>query len=474
MTKNTSALNSEGRHMPTRRDFLKTAAIGATALPAACRQGAPPAKPASGSGGPSRALLVEDPERPQPATFDRLSLEWHQARARLLQDRAGEKGADLIWLSSGRNVRYFTGLFVSMTERPFGAFIPVKELKAHFYYPYLDHDIVERWWHDDSEAYFDYEHADGGFPNRGAVNIGPPVDLTRWMLESMAKRGFNNATIGVDRPGNIATCQEMLPSARFIDISGICREMQSLLTPEEMALTQRAMNYGALGHAFARDYLIQHGTDLSDWQLRCETERFVMDTMMNDIKHDGRPHTAVGLGATVIVRAGVSTASPHPNQFCRSRIERGDPIYTVVIPSVAGYGGEQYRVLHLEPVPEPRRKMWEVNTESGLIQARESKAGVRCQDVAKVVHDYQVKEGMAQYIYHRPGHGQGGRGHTPPYIALGDDTVLVEGMLFSNEPGLYNVKDGYGYGTGDTVLVAKTKGIVMGQAPFTKEWCFIT
>jgi len=42
--------------MPTRRDFLKTAAIGATALPAACRQGAPPAKLASGSGGPSGEL----------------------------------------------------------------------------------------------------------------------------------------------------------------------------------------------------------------------------------------------------------------------------------------------------------------------------------------------------------------------------------------------------------------------------------
>ena len=60
--------------------------------------------------------------------------------------------------------------------------------------------------------------------------------------------------------------------------------MQSSLTPEEMALTQRAMNYGALAHAFARDTLIQHGTDLTDWQLRCETERFVMDTMMDDIK----------------------------------------------------------------------------------------------------------------------------------------------------------------------------------------------
>ena len=459
--------------MSTRRDFLKTAVVGTTALTAGCNQAAPPPKSAAGTEGLSRRLLVEDPERPAPATFDRLTLEWHQARARILQERAGAKGADVIWLSSSRNVRYFTGLFVSFTERPFGAFVPVKDLKVHYYYPFVDHDIIERWWHDESEAYFDLEHAEGGFPNRGEVTIGPPVDLTRWMLESMAKRGFGNKTIGVDNPGNMAACREILPSARVVDISGICGEMRSLLTPEELALTQRAMNYGAIAHAFARDMLIEHGTDLTDWQLKCETQRFVMDTIMDDIKHDGRPHTAVGLGATVIVRAGVSTASPHPNQFCRAKIKKGDPIYTVVIPSVAGYGGEQYRVLHLEPVPDERRKMWEVNTESALLQARESKAGVRCQDVAKAVHDYQVEQGMAQYLYHRPGHGQGGIGHTPPYIALGDDTVLAEGMLFSNEPGLYNVEGGYGYGTGDTVLVAKDKGIIMGQAPFTKEWCFI-
>jgi Xaa-Pro aminopeptidase len=139
-----------------------------------------------------------------------------------------------------------------------------------------------------------------------------------------------------------------------------------------------------------------------------------------------------------------------------------------------GYGGEQYRVCHVELVADLPRKMRDVQTESCRLQARESKEGVRCQDVAKTVHDFQVKEGMAQYVYHRPGHGQAGLGHTPPYIALGDDTVLVEGMLFSNEPCLYSPTDGIGYGTGDTVLVTKTKGIQMGPSPMTKEWSFIT
>ena len=37
---------------------------------------------------------------------------------------------------------------------------------------------------------------------------------------------------------------------------------------------------------------------------------------MQDVKPDGRPHSAVGIEVTShYVRAGVATAYPHPNQF---------------------------------------------------------------------------------------------------------------------------------------------------------------
>jgi Xaa-Pro dipeptidase len=462
--------------MRTRRQFLQAAAAGVAALPAACGQQTQPTPQPGSPEGPSRAMLTENPEHPQPATIDRLPLEWHKSRVKLLQEKADAKGVDLLWLSDPLNIQYYTGLFSSSTERPMSVFVPVKELKAHFYYPGLDRDLVETWWHDESEYYFDFEHAEGAFPNRGVVKIGPPVDLTRWMLEAMATRGFANKTIAVDKPltvKGLAQDKAILPSARFIEIDDICMGMRMVKTPEEIAMTQRAMNYGALGHAFARDYLLQHGTDTTDWEIQCETERYVVDLMMKDIKRDGRPHTAVGCGVEVGVRSGIGTAYPHPNQFHHNRIKKGDAIQIVVDPLVGGYNGEQYRAMHIEPVPDLGRRMWEVHTEACMIQARESKAGVRCQDVALAVHEYQVKNGMAKYIYHRPAHGQGIEGHQPPYIALGDETVLVEGMMFSNEPGLYNPEDGFGYNHGDNVLVTRTKGIQMGSAPFSKEWCFV-
>jgi Xaa-Pro aminopeptidase len=198
-----------------------------------------------------------------------------------------------------------------------------------------------------------------------------------------------------------------------------------------------------------------------------------MDEVMRTVKRDGRPHTAVGCGVDVDVRTGVGTAYPHPNQFHHNPVRKGDALQVVVIASIGGYNGEQYRAYQIAPWDDRREKVWDVHTESCFIQARESRAGTKCQDVARAVHEYQVKNGMASYIYHRPAHGQGIEGHQPPYIALGDETVLVGGMMFSNEPGLYDPEGGFGYNHSDNVLVTSTKGVRMGAAPLTKEWCFL-
>ena len=182
-------------------------------------------------------------------------------RAECLQEIVTEKGVDLIWLSDPNNVQYFTGLFAATTERPFATFIPADELKVHYYYPGLDRDLVNTWWPDESQSYFDYPHADGAFPDRETVHIGSPVNLWQWMLEAMGERGFANKTIGVDRAltvNGLESYQATLPGAKFVEIGDDCMGMRMVKTSEEIGIIQRAMNLGALGIAFARDYLLEH------------------------------------------------------------------------------------------------------------------------------------------------------------------------------------------------------------------------
>ena len=44
---------------------------------------------------------------------------------------------------------------------------------------------------------------------------------------------------------------------------------------------------------------------------------------------------------------------------------------------------------------------------------------------------------MATHFMHRTGHGLGAGVHEPPCIAATSETLLVEGLVFPIEPGIY-------------------------------------
>jgi Xaa-Pro aminopeptidase len=112
--------------------------------------------------------------------------------------------------------------------------------------------------------------------------------------------------------------------------------------------------------------------------------------------------------------------------------------------------------------------------EGSRMQIEMSKAGTPCQDIAKAIHEYQVRNGMEKLLYQRVAHGEGMEGHQEPYIALGDETLLEERMTFSMEPGLFNPEGGYGYNPSDNVVVGQESGWVQGSVPnLTKEWALL-
>lgn len=462
--------------MTSRRDFVKgsgAVALGA-ALGSASTSGGE--QRSGATGGASASLLLKNPDHPAAATYDRLPLEWHKATVKRLQEKLGERGLDGILLTDRWNIIYYTGLFHTTTERPFSCFIPSHELAVHWFHPGLDKAMVETWWMTDRDYYYDYPHAEGGYPDQGKVAAGPAVDLLAWQLKGLERRGFGAKKIGLDHAltvKGLKSMTEILPKAKFEEAGDICMRMRRVKTPDEIALAQRAYNYFSQIHAFARDYILQHGTDVTDFKIATAATEFGTDLVLKDIKRDGRPHTAVGIDIGIGCRTGVATAYPHPNQFHHQKVQKGDSLQVAGGVKIGGCGGELYSPYQLAPWDAEREKVWEVMAEGAAMQVRMSKAGTRCQEIARAIHEYQLKQGMQKYLYQRVAHGEGMEGHQEPYIALGDETVLEEGMTFSMEPGLFNPEGGYGYNPSDNVLVTKDKGVAMGSMPFTKEWCFL-
>ena len=400
--------------MISRRDFLVTTGAGVAATSVGNAAAGAATKRAAGV--KSAGLFLPEDDL-KPATIDRLPLEWHQRRAQLLREKLAEAGYEGILLRDRWNIIYFTGLWHTTTERLVNVFLPMKGDPVWFYAA-LDRDLVKSWSYADGEMYFDWPHAEGAFPNEGKVQMGAKVDLSEWMLKALKKRGYAGK--------NLAADGELVPSLqrKVVSVLGkemasagdMCMDMRVRKTPEEITLTRRAYNYFNQMHAYARDLLLEHGTDLTDYDIGHAATKYGTDMVMADIKHDGAPHTAVGITVSIGCRVGRSTASPHPNQFLYNKVTRGQAIQIEGGVHIGGCGGELYRAMFIHPLTDHMKKLWTVTRDCCLIQKEESVAGVTGSTVAYKIHQYQVKNGVAPYIYHRPAHGQGWEGHQPPYL----------------------------------------------------------
>lgn len=458
--------------MPSRRDFVRTSLLASAAALAPTRDAvgavpwwwnAPATDPATG--------LQDVP--------DRLPIAWYRSAITRFQGALQAAGLDGMLLRDQWNIVYLSGYFHSQTERPEALWVPAAGEPALFV-PGLDRDLVAGWWIRDAEYYFDFPHAETNNDPRAGPVATPQgtVDLWQWMLRGLERRGFGAKTIGLDwdaPASTLAKFKETLPATTFRAAADIPMGMRVIKTAEEIALTQRAIDYADLMLAFCRRHVLQHGLSTTDFGVRHTAEEFGTDLVMKDVKRDGRPHSAVGVSISVGCRTGVGTAYPHPNQFFHAKVKRGDAIqFSGIMVRIGGYGGEGYRACHIAPITAAQQKMWEVHTEMTLAQQEYSKAGVECRAVAARVHEIARRAGLERFVYHRPAHGAGMEGHQKPYIALGDSTVLAEGMMFSNEPGLYDPAGGYGYNHSNNLVITKDRGVQMNKTPLTKEWCWLT
>ncbi len=460
-----------------RRRWLATSGAAAVGSLAA-RSGAARALQASP---PSRsaALFLTEDDGLKPATADRMPLEWHQARLKLLQTQLLEDGFAGILLGDPMNIIYFTGLYFTTTERPFRVYLPADRLAAIWFNPGLDRDLVKTWWSTESDYYFDFLHADGAFPNEGKVQQGATVDLFEWTLKGLKKRGLDGKRIATDwelSRGQAGTVSKVfLKETKLESVADRCERMRMVKTPDELALWRRAYRVFDETHAFARDLLLQKGTDLTDYELSMAATEWGTNRLLEGIKRDGAPHSAVGIELGIGVRVGRGTAYPHPNQFHHNKIQKGQALQIAGGVGIAGCGGELYRAFLLAPWTDHQKKVWTVSRDCCLMQKDLSRAGVACSTVAYQIHQHQVKQGMQKYIYHRPAHGMGMEGHQPPYLALGDYTMLEPGMIFSVEPGLYDPENGFGvnFSDGFCVQAGGKPSLQMSRLPWSEEWCLV-
>ena len=157
---------------------------------------------------------------------------------------------------------------------------------------------------------------------------------------------------------------------------------------------------------------------------------------------------------------------PHNFTNVHMTMVEGGPHVSIINATINGYGSEIERSFFLGAVPDKARRPFEVMMEARAVAFEFTVPGKVMSDVDRQVNNVFKKAGFGANLLHRTGHGIGVTGHEAPFLAEGHDEVIMPGMVFSIEPGIYISGLG-GFRHSDTVLttaqgnVALTDGSVV-------------
>lgn len=147
-------------------------------------------------------------------------------------------------------------------------------------------------------------------------------------------------------------------------------------------------------------------------------------------------HGADGIPDAPIVATGPNSALPHTTATSRA-VQDGDMLILDGWCTVDGYYGDITRTLGIGNVSDELKQVYAVTMRANEAGRAASKPGALCQDVDRAARGVIRDAGFGDKFLHRTGHGLGLEIHEAPNMVEGDTRMLVEGVTFTVEPGIY-------------------------------------
>ncbi|MDL5204452.1 aminopeptidase P family protein [Streptomyces sp. ALI-76-A] len=157
-----------------------------------------------------------------------------------------------------------------------------------------------------------------------------------------------------------------------------------------------------------------------------------------------------------IVASGPNGADPHHEADDRV-VERGDMVVLDFGGLKGGYGSDTSRTVHVGAPTDEERRVHDLVRAAQEAGFRAVRPGVACQEVDRAARAVIADAGYGDRFIHRTGHGIGVTTHEPPYMIEGEEQLLVPGMCFSVEPGVY-LPGRFGVRIEDIVTVTEDGG----------------
>ncbi len=338
-----------------------------------------------------------------------IGLDEYQARIAKAQGLMRDRGIAAIYLNAGSNLRYFTGVKWSPSERMVGAVLPADGPLAYIA-PAFEEGTIRDFREVDGAIHTWHEHES---PYRLLLDMlagmGIAADASIGLCPSMAFFMYD----GIRRLGS---------AFDFVDAACIINPCRFHKSATELALMQRAKDMTLEVHKAAAS-ILREG---------------ISTTEVAEFIHQA--HRRVGApGSTFcIVLFGEASAFPHGVKHAQV-LKDGDMVLIDTGCQLHGYQSDITRSYVFGAPNERQRAFWNLEKaaqQAAFDAARPGEpcgsvdaAARRCLEAGGLGPDYQLPG-----LPHRTGHGIGMDIHEGPYLVRGDETPLAEGMCFSNEP----------------------------------------
>jgi len=166
-----------------------------------------------------------------------------------------------------------------------------------------------------------------------------------------------------------------------------------------------------------------------------------------------------------LVQFGPSSALPHGGPSAGA-LQRETVVLIDAGSRVQGYTSDITRTIWFGDAPsEEFKKVYNTVHDAQTAAIENARPfTTMCQDIDRAARKVITDAGYGQFFTHRLGHGMGMDGHEVPYMVEGNETRLEPGMVFTDEPGIYQLNK-FGVRIEDDCVVTESGVEVLSHRP---------
>lgn len=325
-----------------------------------------------------------------------------------LRGQMAEQGLDGIALVPGPNMLYFSGIHSHVSERPIILFLPAIGEPA-IIIPTLE-AMKARDAGVPGERIYDWNDQEGYAAAFQQASSG--LDLANWTLgvEAFYMRVLEFGLLQRYAPGvQIIHADPAIYALRAIKDQAEIDAMEKAVLVAERAITS------LLPH-------IEIGM----------SEKQVAALLTQELLSGGAESIAFG----PIVASGPNSASPHAMPTDRP-LQKGDLVVIDWGVYVDGYPSDITRTFAVGEIDAELKLIYETVKLANKVGKQTAKPGASGQDVDRAARKVIEDAGYGDQFFHRTGHGLGLEVHEVPNMVEGNLEGLLEGNVFTVEPGIY-------------------------------------